>query len=693
MDNAIKGESVVVKKNTLFNEEKVIKKPKTGFVESIAPGQRGSNLVPEYWRNKLIKIMEQLQDIGVRSHQHVRRPYLFTGSWMEGVTTIEQLFDRVKDITANEAMLRLFNIVNPFEGEMPGDSREDVAISNFYGEYYNFEVPKETRVDLSSIGNNVIEQSKIGQMQSALELSNKKNEELNSKLEALLKDTKEYDRMVADLKSRASDYESMKSQYQKLQDSVRVKDSEVFDLSKQRTDLESRLRQEIGGKDETIEALQKDVQEKDIEIQKLKKELNMTAAKLKLAEGKSDQGQISNYGGGSAKVMNRFERKRYVAQQISDEDSFVLQALLAKVRQNPPDLGTRLRNEDRNADSLVDSYEFIQGMEKLRMTPEQTHALRRIAGFSKYDEIYIEDFLELINRKLSKDVTVEKDYLTRFMKAIIDKGLTVEKVFEEYDTNHDDEMEIEELKQMTIDLNVIYEDSELTELFRLLDTNNSGGVSMDELRSKLGALQSEYISKNPAKAQQLEDKVKQDSKTKDIKAKYKNVMKKMVAVDALDDALDKNRDKVEEIDEAERLRRLLMKEGQGKDLIKNNDFEPLVGEIKVQFQKLSNVQVNVSDFKTFYMLIRLPGITKNWIEKEIYAHGLSAFKYAMRISVINVLEENIGRVLVLKLVGLNKQDLRSELGSCEILWKKGLELPNEWIVNNTYTMEGGGNII
>lgn len=680
---------MVVKKNTLFNEEKVVKKPKSGFVESINPGQRGSNLVPEYWRSRLIKIMEQLQDIGVRSHQHVRRPYLFTGSWMEGVTTIEQLYDRVKDITANEAMLRLFNIVNPYEGEMPGDCREDIAISNFYGEYYNFEVPKETRVDLSSIGNNVIEQSKIGQMQSALELANKKNEELNSKIEALKKDAQEYDRMVADFKSRQSDYESMKSQYQKLQDSTRGKESEVFDLSKQRDDLERRLRQEIKGKDETIGALQKDLQEKDIEIQKLKKDLTLTAAKLKLAEGSADKAQLSN----QSKVMNRFERKRYVSQQLSDEDSFVLQALLAKVRQNPPDLGTRLRNEDRNADGMIDSYEFIQSMEKLRVTPEESHALRRIAGFGKYDEICIEDFLELINRKLSKDTSIEKDYLSRFVKAFLDKGQTVDQVFSQYDINHDEKIEIGELKQMTIDMQVIFEDVELTELFRLLDSNNSGGVSLEELRSKLGAIQVDHLSSDPAKAKEMEDKIKTGSKAKDISAKYKNVMKKMVAVDAMDDALDKNRDKVENIDEAERLRRLLLKEGQGKELIKNNDFEPLVGEIKVQFQKLCNLQVNVSDFKTFFLLIRLPGITKNWIEKEIYAHGLSAFKYAMRISVINVLEENIGKALVLKLVGLNKQDLRSELGACEVPWKKGLEIPNEWIVNNTFTMESGGSFI
>jgi len=125
----------------------------------------------------------------------------------------------------------------------------------------------------------------------------------------------------------------------------------------------------------------------------------------------------------------------------------------------------------------------------------------------------------------------------------------------------------------------------------------------------------------------------------------------------------------------------------GKELTKKHDYEPLVGEIKIQFQKLVNSNINIKDYKMLYILIRVPGITKNWLEKEIHPHAIEQFKYAMRITVMNVLSENIGKEVVLKLVGEDKNDLRVDLGTTQVPWKKGLELANEWIVNDTFAFE------
>jgi hypothetical protein len=138
---------VVVKKQTIFNEESVHSKMPSNVPESNLISQRNnSTMVSEFWKGKMVEVMCQLQEIGVKSYQHIKRPYLFTGSWLEGVTNIEQLYDRVKGITSNEAMLRLFNILYPYEGAFPQKDKEEVAVSQFYGEYYNFDVPKETRV-------------------------------------------------------------------------------------------------------------------------------------------------------------------------------------------------------------------------------------------------------------------------------------------------------------------------------------------------------------------------------------------------------------------------------------------------------------------------------------------------------------------------------------------------------------------
>lgn len=151
-------------------------------------------------------------------------------------------------------------------------------------------------------------------------------------------------------------------------------------------------------------------------------------------------------------------------------------------------------------------------------------------------------------------------------------------------------------------------------------------------------------------------------------------------------AMDKDRDRFDEIDEKQRLQNLLDKQVHANDMIKNNDLVPLVGEIKIQIQKLTDIKIVLGEFSSYFILIRLAGSTKNWIEKEIYGKGLEDFKYAMRLTVMNVLEENLSTNLVIKLIGINKLNVRQELGSVEIPWKKCLEIPNEWVINNTYKL-------
>ena len=692
LDSAIKGEGVLVKKQTLMKDEQIFKRP-GAMVESVPINQKSSALVPDYWRGKLMTIMEQLQDIGIKSYQHVKRPYLFTGSWLEGVTTVEQLYDRVKDITAAEAMLRLFNIIQPYEGQLPDEGKDEAAIAHFYGEYYNFETPKENKFDLSSIGNNLVEQGKIASIQQALELANKKNEDLAIKISTVTSSGMEAEKIIADLKARLREFEDTKTQYGNLQKSYLAKGQELVQAQKERDELIHRSKAEMGDKEKAILAIQSDLQERDLELNRTKKELASIKTQLKLME--SAKSSDDRYGGSSMKVMNKFERKKYISQDLSTEDKAAVRGLLQKLRGSPPDLGTRLRAEDKNADGMINSFEFLQALEKLKLAPEESVALRTIAGFTQYEEIYIDDFLELINRKVALDEQKEKVSLEMFIKSFAKRRMTVEEAMKGFDKNVDNSLDLGEFKQLVIDLGLTIDDKNLSELFDSLDSDHSGLISLEELKNKLGAMEKETMAKSPTISKELTDKLKEKEKARsgiDIAPKRKALMGKLAALGALEDALDKNKDGFEKIDDVERLRSLLEHAGKSLDMIKNNNFEPLIGDLKIQFQKIDKLKVNLPDFTTFYMLVRLPGLTKNWIEKEIYPHGISAFKYAMKISAINVLEENISKNLVVKFVGMNKQDLRVDLGTMEVPWKKCLEFPNDWTVNDTFTLEGGPNL-
>ena len=103
---------------------------------------------------------------------------MFTGSWLEGVTNIEQLYERIKGISPNEAILRLFNIIKPYEGRVPDGDGNELAVSKFYGEYFDFERMMDERNDdktgrNSELGKEVLGKMSIAQMHSELEAAKK----------------------------------------------------------------------------------------------------------------------------------------------------------------------------------------------------------------------------------------------------------------------------------------------------------------------------------------------------------------------------------------------------------------------------------------------------------------------------------------------------------------------------------------
>jgi Ca2+-binding EF-hand superfamily protein len=338
-------------------------------------------------------------------------------------------------------------------------------------------------------------------------------------------------------------------------------------------------------------------------------------------------------------------------------------------------------------------------LEKLKIGSEEAVALRKLIGFPKYDEIYIDDFVELVMRRSERNQISEKNLLEVFVRSFQNKKITVEQAMSLYDKNNDTEIDVAEFKGMTIDLGVKLDDKELLELMTLIDTNNSGLISIAELRSKLKALETEL---NPGKADEkkpVESKVNNsvNDPKKEIEPKRLGGMEqerlkkvdfvhKMFTGENIMMAIDKDRDRLEDVDEKQTLQNILDKQKLVHDMVKNNDLVPLVGEIKIQIQKLTDIKIAAGEFSNFFLLIRLPGSTKNWIEKEIYGKGLQDFKYAMRLTVMNVLEENISMYLEIKLIGINKLNVRQDLGTADIAWKKCLEFPNEWVINNSYKL-------
>ena len=220
LDSAVQGRKAEIHKTTLFSNEKVIVSKKVNRRRKGDPGTDPTpytqNMVPGFLQDTLVKILRELQEIGVKGKQHHKRPYLFTGSWMEGVTSIEQLFERIKDITPNEAMLRVFNVVKPYEGVLPGSDGQEMAVSQFYGEYYNFEIDRRSSStdNLASsriMGFSATDGVSIAKLHAQLQASQSQVEVLKRQNKTLMIEQKEltaklvsleYDKSEGDKKSK-----------------------------------------------------------------------------------------------------------------------------------------------------------------------------------------------------------------------------------------------------------------------------------------------------------------------------------------------------------------------------------------------------------------------------------------------------------------------------------------------------------
>lgn len=43
------------------------------------------------YQDRLVLFLKRVQEFGVQSYQHAKKPYLFTGSWMEYVRNLDDL--------------------------------------------------------------------------------------------------------------------------------------------------------------------------------------------------------------------------------------------------------------------------------------------------------------------------------------------------------------------------------------------------------------------------------------------------------------------------------------------------------------------------------------------------------------------------------------------------------------------------
>ena len=166
------------------------------------------------------------------------------------------------------------------------------------------------------------------------------------------------------------------------------------------------------------------------------------------------------------------------------KDYEVIERLKENLRDNSKSFLGTLTEMDLDGDGHVTKSELVTCLEDLEMAPQDIVALITIAGFKEgVTHVPIAALSEIL-LKNEKEAKQEK-LLLRVFNALCRKGRKLKDVFRFLDTNKDGEVTLQEMRnglnRLCINLN--YKDCKT--LFNIFDIDKSGSISLDELHSRL----------------------------------------------------------------------------------------------------------------------------------------------------------------------------------------------------------------
>lgn len=471
MDQAITGQKPGPKKPG--------EKPRINTIDEKPPVDR--MIIASFLRDKLQTIMKDIQEYGVQNAQHIKRPYIFTGSWMEGVSNVEDFSDKVSSITPLEASIRIFNIFFPYDKPYPEPKGGEPIMSSFYGDVWNFEanIPKGegSEYQASKIRNT----EEVQRLNQLVDITNQKLEDKDAELARIKKEYQALKLKADDVMSKEAKGKQAEIEVRDLKKKLDRKDDELINL-KAEIDKLNRLVQEQEIKIDSLEGQQAD-ETTQIELEKaqdrvaeLEKELNTAKEREKVSRYKAGQTFLSAL---SMKGLKGAAPAKET--ELNFRDDRAILKMYRALKNNAPTLEVRLKEQDRDADGKLNKTEFSKAFEKLKLNPKDILSLLRVAGFYDGKELVgIQEFIKILEERPKLREKWEEDLFFKLVEHFWENEVDIENAFKLMDTSGDGVLNMVEIQEGLAKFDIKLTDKDAFALFDIFDVNDDGAIALDE---------------------------------------------------------------------------------------------------------------------------------------------------------------------------------------------------------------------
>jgi Ca2+-binding EF-hand superfamily protein len=429
----------------------------------------------------LTALMKKVQETGVAAQQHMRKPYLFTGSWLDGIKTCTALYNSFSSCSSNEAALRVFNVLCPYLRPKPIDEEELLA-----GFYDDKPRPEMNSLDTSRAKGSAAVSDRLFYEEEVVSASSRVKEDDGrvKELEAVL-DAKEGEVSI-------------------LRHELTTAQLRINDLTAKLPSID--LVKTLNEQQEVLKAEVEELQRELRECQQAMEDLESDNTRLKAdLEGKVTPEELRAQHELSVRLEAENKARRFKAGQImlkaidekllapaaaeanvSLKDDQVIVRLKRFLVDNPPSLKLRLSEVDRDSDGKVTRSEVSRALELLKLSPQDIVTCIRIIGFRKeVRSVSIQGICALVNEREKIRTKHESELFSRLSEKLGKSNLSVEEAFDFLDVNKDGAVNFQELSEAFEMLKIQISRQDRHSLFAVLDGDNSGAISLEELKQRL----------------------------------------------------------------------------------------------------------------------------------------------------------------------------------------------------------------
>ncbi|CDW84796.1 ankyrin repeat [Stylonychia lemnae] len=666
------------------------------------------------YQERLVMFLKRVQEFGVQSYQHVKKPYLFTGSWMEYVRNMDDLMLQINGTRPNEAVMKVFNIFFPYDKPLPHGRGDELSLQDFY-KGLSGQVNENRDCDPDVLKKNMeneaddelqkaLKNNQVEEIQDLLDVKRQLMalEQINSMHQITIQEKDEKIRQLQDQLRNQADSQvnkqvdlrneeqylallaengDLKIQISTLTEYLNMSQSKLEEFTKLLESDDQRKRKEM----EDMKSLSK-LQELEISKNDLERQLLQERERNRALRFKAGQIFLTTLekGGTMLNAANPAKNKKGDGDYYLEDDD-ALMRLLQRIQVLGYNLQQKLIEAgEPDGSGMITQTQFVNFLTKIGMTPNDILSIQRIVGFYEggqpVHKLKITDIMMRIYERSKKRGQIEQETLQTLANEFRSKGYGIQEAFQHLDDNRSGTITFAELqdafKAMKIEVSIQIQRNVL----KLFDKDGDNMISLEEFEKQM----SKYLDTGkafvPQDIKDIQSTKISDQMKKELVEEMKQEVKQKVNYDDYGF-------KPFEIDEYKKKEQLII------EALKNGKLpvENISGEIKVQFDEGLNL-ISVPGKGIPIIGLNLVSYTQDGqkVEQQLYStpcvnfRAKNNFQAAVTIPMINKDKNKISDFITISCL---MQETETEatpdravfVGECFLPWKEVLPRNGEWL--------------